>query len=207
MEKNKKKQFSVLKWLFKDKKRRKITIIVMLCIVAIASVTVFFIVNNNREAKVDTTYLNSLVSKSSELTTAKLNYTGMTKYTDEGIDVINKADFTMVYKATVRAGINVDDVEVTSDDEKKIIYVSIPKATIQDVKVDTNSIQYFDQHFALFNVDEKEDGNKAISLAEESAKEEAANMGVLELANEQSATLIKGILADAIPDGYKIEVK
>ena len=46
----------------------------------------------------------------------------MTKYTDEGISIINKADFTMVYKATVRAGINVDEVEITSDDDKKIIY-------------------------------------------------------------------------------------
>ena len=161
----------------------------------------------NFQAKVDTEYLNALVSKSSELTTAKLNYTGMTKYTDEGISIINKADFTMVYKATVRAGINVDEVEITSDDDKKIIYVSIPKASVQEVKIDTSSIQFFDQGFALFNTDEKEDNNKAISLAEDAAKKEAASMGVLELADEQSATLIKGILANAIPDGYIIEVK
>ncbi|MGN0509878.1 MAG: DUF4230 domain-containing protein [Ruminococcus sp.] len=197
----------ILKFLTKTKKRKTITAIVILVIVISVALSIFISLNYNYQAKVDTEYLNALVSKSSELTTAKLNYTGMTKYTDEGIDIINKADFTMVYKATVRAGINVDEVEITSDDENKIIYVSIPKATVQEIKIDNSSIEYFDQKFALFNTDEKEDNNKAIALAEEAAEKEAANMGVLELANEQSATLIKGILANAIPDGYIIEVK
>ena len=197
----------ILKFLTKTKKRKTITAIVILVIVISVALSIFISLNYNYQAKADTEYLNALVLKSSELTTAKLNYTGMTKYTDEGIDIINKADFTMVYKATVRAGINVDEVEITSDDENKIIYVSIPKATVQEIKIDNSSIEYFDQKFALFNTDEKEDNNKAIALAEEAAEKEAANMGVLELANEQSATLIKGILANAIPDGYIIEVK
>ena len=197
----------ILKFLTKTKKRKTITAIVILVIVISVALSIFISLNYNYQAKADTEYLNALVSKSSELTTAKLNYTGMTKYTDEGIDIINKADFTMVYKATVRAGINVDEVEITSDDENKIIYVSIPKATVQEIKIDNSSIEYFDQKFALFNTDEKVDNNKAIALAEEAAEKEAANMGVLELANEQSATLIKGILANAIPDGYIIEVK
>lgn len=197
----------IFKFFTKTRKRKTISTIVTLVILAVIALGTFILFIYNFQAKVDTEYLNALVSKSSELTTAKLNYTGMTKYTDEGISIINKADFTMVYKATVRAGINVDEVEITSDDDKKIIYVSIPKASVQEVKIDTSSIQFFDQGFALFNTDEKEDNNKAISLAEDAAKKEAASMGVLELADEQSATLIKGILANAIPDGYIIEVK
>lgn len=197
----------IFNFFTKTRKRKTISTIVTLVILAVIALGTFILLIYNFQAKVDTEYLNALVSKSSELTTAKLNYTGMTKYTDEGISIINKADFTMVYKATVRAGINVDEVEITSDDDKKIIYVSIPKASVQEVKIDTSSIQFFDQGFALFNTDEKEDNNKAISLAEDAAKKEAASMGVLELADEQSATLIKGILANAIPDGYIIEVK
>lgn len=197
----------IFNFFTKTRKRKTISTIVTLVILAVIALGTFILLIYNFQAKVDTEYLNALVSKSSELTTAKLNYTGMTKYTDEGISIINKADFTMVYKATVRAGINVDEVEITSDDDKKIIYVTIPKASVQEVKIDTSSIQFFDQGFALFNTDEKEDNNKAISLAEDAAKKEAASMGVLELADEQSATLIKGILANAIPDGYIIEVK
>ena len=32
-------------------------------------------------------------------------------------------------------------------------------------------------------------------------------MCILELADEQSESLIKGILANAVPDGYEIKVK
>lgn len=189
--------------LFKSKKSKIIIASVALLLIALC---IFLLLHNN-EPKVDTDYLIATLTKSSELTTAKLNYTGISEFKDTGIAVINKADFIMVYHATVRAGINVEDVKITADDINKIIYVDVPKAEVQEVKVDTSSIKYFDQKFALFNTDEKEDSNKAISLAEEEAKKEAAKMGILKMADEQSATLIKGILANAIPDGYRIEIK
>lgn len=186
--------------------KHKVISAIVGAVILIAVCWLAFTVISNKQAKVDTEYLNALVTKSSELTTAKLNYTGMSEYTDTGISFINRSDFIMVYKATVRAGIDVKKVEISSNDNEKIVYVKIPKAIIQDVKIDASSIKYFDEKFALFNVDEKEDGNKAIELAEEAAKKEAANMGILKLADEQSATLIKGIIAESIPDEYEIKI-
>ena len=190
--------------VFKTKKAKTI---VILAVVALAVAICIFPFIHNAEQKVDTEMLINTLQESSELTTAKLNYTGMTKFKDKGVAFINKADFTMVYKATARIGIDVKDVKVTADDIKKIVYITIPKAEVQDVKVEASSIQYFDEKFAFFNVDEKEDGNKAIALAEEEAKKEIDKMGGLDMADNQAATLIKGIFANAIPDGYKIEVK
>ena len=190
--------------VFKTKKAK--TIIILAVVVLAVAICIFPFIHNSEE-KVDTEMLINTLQESSELTTAKLNYTGMTKFKDKGVAFINKADFTMVYKATARIGIDVKDVKVTADDTKKIVYITIPKAEVQDVKVEASSIQYFDEKFALFNVDEKEDGNKAIALAEEEAKKEIDKMGGLDMADNQAATLIKGILANAIPDGYKIEVK
>lgn len=192
--------------IFKLIVKHKVGSAIVGTIVLILIIAAILFAISNRTAKVDTEYLNALVTKSSELTTAKLNYTGISDYTDTGVTFINRSDFTMVYKATVRAGIDVKQVKITSDDDKKIVYVKIPKATIQDVKVDASSIKYYDEKFALFNVDEKEDSNKAIELAEEAAKKEAANMGVLALADEQSATLIKGIIAESVPDEYEIKI-
>lgn len=190
--------------VFKIKKAK--TIVILAVVVLAVAICIFPFIHNSEE-KVDTEMLINTLQESSELTTAKLNYTGMTKFKDKGVAFINKADFTMVYKATARIGIDVKDVKVTADDTKKIVYITIPKAEVQDVKVEASSIQYFDEKFALFNVDEKEDGNKAIALAEEEAKKEIDKMGGLDMADNQAATLIKGILANAIPDGYKIEVK
>lgn len=189
--------------LFKSKKSR-IILFSIIALVLIALCTLPFIYH--RKSTVDTDFLNSLLSKSSELTAAKLKITGMSEFHDEGVKFLNKSDFIMVYTATVRAGINIDEVKIESNNIDKI-YITIPDAQIQEAKVDPSSIKYFDEKFALFNVNGKEDSNKAIVLAEGAAIEEAANTGILELANSQSETLIKGILANAIPDGYIIEIK
>lgn len=164
-----------------------------------------FISYNNR-ADVDTEYINSVLEKSSELTSAKVNYTGMSEYHDTGIPIINKSDFIMVYKATARAGINVKDISVKKNKIKKEIIITIPKAKVLDVKIKPNSIKYFDSKFALLNTDEKEDSVKAMKLAEKAALKEVENMGILSMADEQSATLVKGLLKDCIPDNYKIVI-
>jgi len=149
-------------------KKVKRIIIGVLALVVIVSCALPFIFNN--KPKADTKFLNALLSKSSELTTSKLNITGITTYTDTGISVINRSDFTMVYKATVRAGIKIDEVNVSADDNSKIIYIIIPKAEIQEVKVDPSTIKYLDEKISLFNWNGKEDANKAQAFAEEDAK-------------------------------------
>lgn len=190
---------------FKIFKTTKSKIIFELVIVLLFACVLLFIYNG--KSTVDTEQMNLLLSKSSELTAAKLKITAMSEFKDTGIVFLNRSDFTMVYTATVRAGINIDEVEIKVDNAVKKIYITIPKAQIQEVKVDPTSIKYFDEKLSLFNVDEKEDSNRAVALAEEAAKEEAANTGILELANQQSATLIKGILVNAVPEGFEIEIK
>lgn len=170
-------------------------------------VIVIGIYSYNSRPKVTSTYINSVLSRSSELTSAKLNYKGITEYEDEGIRFINKGNFLMVYKATVRAGINVDEVRSEIDDKNKIIWLTIPKAEIQDVVVDPSSIKYYDEKMALFNFNEKEDANTAQVLVEKDAMKEAANMGVLELANKQSKELLVGILEDSIDKDYTFRFK
>ena len=105
------------------KHRKLVAFFVIFMVVVLVGVAVYirFFVYNDK-AKVTTEYINGMLSKSSELTTAKLNYTGMTEYSDEGISVINKGDFVMVYRATVRAGINVDEIKSKVDDKNEIIY-------------------------------------------------------------------------------------
>lgn len=179
---------------------------VFLVVAAIAAAAISAAVNIKKQT-VDTTYLVSTLEKSSELTSAKLNYTGMTKFEDEGIPFINKSSFSMIYKATARAGIDVKEITFKDDNLNKTLYITIPKAKVLDVKVDAKSVQFFDTKFALLNVNEKEDGMKALSLAEEAAKDEVANMGILEMADEQAEVLIKGLIQESLPKGYKIRVK
>lgn len=194
----------VLKKIFSTPKMIVITAAVLAVLIAVICVIPLL---HNDEQKTDTTYMVSLLSESSELTTAKLRYTGMSEFEDTGIAFINKSNFIMVYEATARIGIDVEQIKVRADDVNKIIHVTVPSASVLEVHVDTSTIKYFDEKFSLFNLDQKEDSNNAIALVEQEALEEIGNMGVLEMADTQAASLIKGILANAIPDGYSIVVE
>lgn len=94
--------------------------------------------------------------------------------------------------------------------ENKKIIMKIPKAIVfkPNVYHGDEHIKLYDEKFALFNINEKEDLSRALALAEKDAEKEAVNSGLLQLADRQSKTLIKGILSDAVsPFGYTIEIK
>ena len=179
------------------------------CLVLIGAIllTVVGIALYKPEQTLDTSYIIARLEESSELTTAKLHYTGMSEFKDSGIVFINRSDFIMVYEATARAGIDVKEIKVEADKLTRTVWLTIPEAKILDVKVDSGSIKYFDEKFSLFNLDEKDDANKATALAEEKAKLELAEMGILEMANQQAEALIKGLIQDLIPAKYELKVK
>ncbi len=157
--------------------------------------------------KADTKVLLGVVQESSELTTAKIKFTSKTNYEDSGVAFINKSNFIMLYDAEVRVGIDVEKVKIRTNNFKKIVYVEVPRAKVLDVKVDIDSIQYFDEKFSLFNFNKKEDSNNAIAMAEKSVEADLNKMGIIPLADKQSETLIVGLLTNAVPKGYTIEVE
>ena len=178
----------------------------LVLVLVLAGVGVRFFVYNDTPS-VDSTFLYSALSASSELTTAKLNFTGKTDYKDTGLPILSRADFIIVYKATARIGIDLKEVKVDVEEASKTIWLSIPPATVQDVKVLPSTIEYFDHSFALFNLDEKEDAVVAQALAEGDAKEEAESLGVLEYANEQAEALVIGLLSELKPEGYTFRTR
>ncbi len=167
----------------------------------------------NLTPDIDVAYLNTALKEASELTTAKLRINGLVDFKDTGIIILNRSDFTMRYTAEISAGIDVSKVVISNDDvdhENKKIVVKIPKATVfkPNVYHGDEYIKFYDEKFALYNVNEKEDLSKALALAEDDAKKEAVNSGLLKLADKQSEVLIKGILSDALsPTGYSVEIK
>lgn len=183
-----------------------ISVVVGICKLVIPRMTS----GDDEAALVDVRTLKSQMLASSELTTAKLKLTCLSEFKDTGVVLLNRSDFMMVYDVTVRAGINLEEVDIPEeavDYGNKIIYVTIPKAALQDEPaVDPASIKYFDTHFALFNVNEKEDANKAQQLARENAKEQALQSGILDMADKQSEAVVIGLLSKLVPEGYTIEV-
>lgn len=157
-----------------NKRIRKILLFLILIIVVAVGIRIFLY---NDEEKITGEYLGTKLSKVGELTTVKLNYTGFLQYHDKGIPIFNRSDFLMTYEANARVGIDLEKVKPEVDDANKTVWLTIPKAEIQDVKIDTSTIKYYDSGFALFNVDEKEDGNRALELAEKRCKRRIGENG------------------------------
>ncbi len=197
-------KFNLFSMLFNTAKAKIIFIGTVILIIAIIVIIAKI---SNKKATADFAYLNQLLEKSSELTSAKLKITGIENYKDAGAMIINRSDFTMVYTATIRAGVELKDVKIEHNDITKEIIITMPKAQVFDCHVNQEDIKYFDEKFALFNVDSKEDANKACALAEQDGIKEAEQTGILEFAETEAEYVIKDILTPAMPKGYTLTIK
>ena len=157
-----------------------------------------------KQATLTSETLMSTLESSSELVTSKMTMMGCVEYDDEGVPVLTKGDFVMIYKATVKAGVNVKEIKSAIDNTERVVYIYVPNAEVLDVKVIPDSVKYYDKSFVLFNKDSMEDSLKAQQQAEEDAKTEALGTGILEVADKQSETLVKGIL-QGVTEGYEMK--
>ena len=171
-------------------------------------ITVVSTDNNNDDVRVDVKVLEQTLQENAQLSTAKLKFKAEVEYSGKGIPGITQNDFTVICESTVKAGFDMNDVKIEANDEKKIVYINVPLAEIkpEDVYINHKNLKFYDKKFVLFPVDVQEDTTKALALAENIAKNYAQEMGIIEMANKQGAEIIKGILSNVIPDGYKIEV-
>ncbi len=153
--------------------------------------------------------LEQTLEENAQLVTAQLKFKANADYKDTGIPGINKNDFTVLCDATVKAGIDMTKVNVSVDNDNKIVDIKIPSAEINadDIHIDHNTLKFYDKKFVLFPVDVQEDTAKALALADNIAKNYAYETGIIEMANKQSEAIIKGILSNVVPRGYKMNTE
>lgn len=187
-----------------DKIKSKLKFVLLIVLVIFAIIGIKHIIPKKEE--IDVVFITNQLQKSSDLTAAQVKMTGVYNYVDDGIVVINRQNFIMVYEATVNAGIDLKQAKVKLNKVTKKVVVEIPKATILGVDVDTENIKYYNEAFTLFNFNKKEDANKATALAKKEAAIKAQDIGVIELADSHAETIIMGIIEPLIPDNYKIEI-
>lgn len=187
---------------------KKIHIITAI-IASIALITVGFmgarLLDKSSEPKATATSIEERLSKCSDLTTARLDYRGIIKYEEGDIQYINKKSFSMIYDAHIKAGIDLSQAKVSVKDKK--ITVSIPEPEIQDISVDPDSLEFYDEKLALFNWTKKQDTQKAMEKAEEDATEKAAQTDLLTQADAQAKTVITTLLTPLTEKGEEYTIK
>ena len=189
---------------FIDKIKSKLKFVLLAILLIFAIIGIKNIIPKKEE--IDVVFITNQLQKSSDLTSAQVKMTGVYNYVDDGIVVINRQNFIMVYDATVNAGIDLKQAKVKLNKVTKKVVVEIPKANILSVDVDTENIKYYNEAFTLFNFNKKEDANKATALAKKEAAIKAQDIGVIELADSHAEAIIMGIIEPLIPDNYKVEI-
>lgn len=193
-----------IKSILRKRKIRSTVIFALMIVVAAVAVFALFRYEKNKwlsalapaEPSLSAETVTAKIEAASELVTSKVRLKGMAEYSDGGWYVFNKGDFVMVYESDVKAGIDIKKIQFAIDDDQRMINIFVPTAEILDIKVLPESIKYYNESFSLFNFDKKDDANRAQKMAEEFAKKDALSAGILEMANTQSETLVKGILEE-----------
>lgn len=160
-----------------------------------------------KEPKVTISYVTGKLEDIGELATEQVTYSSLQQMEEGSIPFIDKKSFLMQYNATLKAGIQMEDMDVKTS--KKKVNVTVPHAKILGKPhVDPNSIKFMDEQRALFNWQTKEDTAKAIAMVEKDIeKNDSVDIsGLLEKADEHTEELIHKILDDSVGD-RKVIVK
>lgn len=152
---------------------------------------------------IDEFFISGKLESISELTTQKLTYSGIIKFTDGKIPLLTQKGFMMTYTARIRAGVDLSRAVVNCTDTA--INITMPKAVIQQTAVLPESIKFYDERIALLNPGRNADVAKAITLAEKDVQEKGDVSELLKQADMHAALLIINFLQE-ITDGRKIEV-
>lgn len=161
-----------------------------------------------KEDPISMDYISAKLEDASELTTQTMTYSSRVPISDGSIPFITKKSFVMYYNATLRAGVDLTDVEIKERGKDEIV-VKLPHATVQgEPNIDPDSIKFVDEKKALLNWNKKEDVKDALIKAKEDLEDNPSidMSSLLEKADEHAEELVH-ILLDDVYEDYKIVVK
>ena len=144
------------------------------------------------------------------LVTQEYYFTQLEKYTkSKNIAFFtSESSFTYSYDGVVEAGVDFTDIELSTDEENKIIYVSIPDAEIHSITIDENSFKKYNEDSSFWNPIKIEDFNTAQSEFKENAKDKALERGVLDKADKQAKIVISNFVEKLVDvSEYTIEYR
>lgn len=176
-------------------------IIVLFFLLLIATgIAVFFGTKSfyTKKPQVTSALLTQKLEDASDLTTSRLTYRGVIHYDDGGIPFLTQNKYSMLYEAEMEAGIDLSGVEIEVTDDT--VKVKLPDVEVEDPVVDMDSIEFYNDSFALFDWETKEDGIDAVKEAEKDCKEKADISGLESEAYENAKKVVEELLKDAVGD-------
>lgn len=127
-------------------KAKVIAVCVAIVAVCIAAVVLVFMINSSKTNKgpapqeVDAVSTLEKVVKNSSLSTYEVVYNGVA--TVYNSDKPGEVDYYVAYTATVNAGFDLKNIEITKDDDKKEIIITLPEIELFEPKIKIEEMDY-----------------------------------------------------------------
>lgn len=194
-----------LKQSLSSKKVRYITgIVIVLLIIIIVPLTVSIASKKSKPEIISKSTLEKIVNVS-DLSTFEAVYNGIAKVTDE--DNTEKVKYYVSYDAKVKAGVDFEKVDITVDNEKKVITVKLPEIKITDTNVDITSLDYiFENSKANTETVSEEAYKKCIEdVTNESNNENA----IYELAEQNAQNIVEALIrpfVEQLDNEYQLQI-
>lgn len=194
-----------LKQSLSSKKVRYITgIAIVLLIIIIVPLTVSIASKKSKPEIISKSTLEKIVNVS-DLSTFEAVYNGIAKVTDE--DNTEKVKYYVSYDAKVKAGVDFEKVDITVDNEKKVITVKLPEIKITDTNVDITSLDYiFENSKANTETVSEEAYKKCIEdVTNESNNENA----IYELAEQNAQNIVEALIrpfVEQLDNEYQLQI-
>lgn len=181
------------------KKKRIIPIIAGLAIIIIiATIIIPIIANKSNSAKIVTSSQLEKAVNISDLSTAEFVYNGIAeKYKDDNPE---KEKYNIKYDASVKVGINMNDIDFNIDNSDKTITPILPEIKINSISVDESSLSYIPKNPDM-------ELNEILDCCQIDAQNEASNTDELyDTAKENLQTVVEALLKPITDTkGYKIK--
>lgn len=133
----------------------------------------------------------------SDLSVAEYNYNGIYEHKKDDSD---KVDYRIKYKAFVKVGINMADIQFAIDEDNKTVTPTLPKLSINDVIIDADTLSYMPENPDV----EVKDAIKYCKQDAKSGAEEDKNLN--EVAEENLKSVVEALIKPLLDSaGYTIK--
>lgn len=182
------------------KQKNKLIFLFILLSLTISSIMIYTIVNNvNKNKIITSTVIAERLSKISELSTVKYNYSNVLalkdskKFKDFPIPFTEKS-FLIKYSGYIKAGVDLKNIDIAI--KEKNVTITLKKAKIFDHVINNEDIFVYDEKSSMFNKLSMQDMINEISNEKSKVEADLLKTGFLDEANANAKLLLEGILLD-----------
>ena len=165
--------------------------------------------NSKVLVSVSTETIREGIANMGTLITQEYYFTQVEKYTKEKTImqfITSSSEFIYSYDGEVTAGVNFEKINITKDEENKVIKVDIPDSEIFSVNIDKDTFKIYSEKDSLWNPLKLEDYNTSLTKFEDAAKQKALENGILEKSDAQAKTLIENFIRN-FPEASKYQIE